>query len=81
MDDGTDERGGFGEDGGVPCSEALQPWLEEALGRRPDGLVVWLVGAGLSAESGIPTFRGPEGYWRRGSRHYTPMEPASGPSR
>ena len=27
--------------------------------------VVALVGAGLSAESGIPTFRGPDGLWTK----------------
>ena len=27
--------------------------------------VVALVGAGLSVESGIPTFRGPDGLWAR----------------
>ena len=27
--------------------------------------VVALVGAGLSAESGVPTFRGPEGLWTK----------------
>lgn len=33
-----------------------------------------LTGAGVSAESGIPTFRGPEGYWKVGSRNYKPQE-------
>lgn len=36
------------------------------------GPVVFLTGAGISAESGIPTFRGPEGYWRIGSKNYQP---------
>lgn len=39
--------------------------------------MVFLTGAGVSAESGIPTFRGEEGYWRIGSRHYRPMELAT----
>ena len=29
------------------------------------GKVLVLTGSGISAESGIPTFRGPEGYWRK----------------
>ena len=33
-----------------------------------------LTGAGISAESGIPTFRGPEGYWTVGSKEYQPQE-------
>jgi NAD-dependent deacetylase len=41
------------------------------------GPIVFLTGAGISAESGIPTFRGPEGYWRIGSRNYQPMELAT----
>jgi NAD-dependent deacetylase len=41
------------------------------------GPVLWLTGAGISAESGIPTFRGPEGYWRVGAREYRPMELAT----
>ncbi len=32
--------------------------------------VSFLVGAGISAESGIPTFRGEGGYWRIGSKNY-----------
>lgn len=52
----------------------------ETLMRRAtasDGPVVFLTGAGVSAESGIPTFRGPEGFWSVGSRHYRPMELAT----
>jgi NAD-dependent deacetylase len=41
------------------------------------GLVLWLTGAGISAESGIPTFRGKEGYWQVGSRDYQPEEMAT----
>lgn len=36
-----------------------------------------LTGAGISAESGIPTFRGPEGYWTVGSAEYHPQEMAT----
>jgi NAD-dependent deacetylase len=42
-----------------------------------DGPVVFLTGAGISAESGIPTFRGKEGYWKVGSRNYHPQEMAT----
>lgn len=41
------------------------------------GPIVWLTGAGISAESGIPTFRGEEGYWRVGSRNYHPQQMAT----
>ncbi len=39
--------------------------------------VTVLTGAGISAESGIPTFRGPEGYWTIGSHEYHPQEMAT----
>lgn len=42
-----------------------------------DRQLVVLTGAGISAESGIPTFRGPEGYWRAGSKEYRPQEMAT----
>ncbi len=45
--------------------------------RVPRRTVSVLSGAGISAESGIPTFRGPEGYWRVGSREYRPEEMAT----
>ena len=44
---------------------------------RGEGLILTLTGAGISAESGIPTFRGEEGYWQIGSRHYFPEELAT----
>lgn len=42
-----------------------------------NGRLTVLTGAGISAESGIPTFRGPEGYWTVGSREYRPEEMAT----
>ena len=42
------------------------------------GPVVVMTGAGVSAESGIPTFRGADGYWRVGSRNYQATELATG---
>lgn len=44
------------------CAEALEA----------EGPIVFLTGAGISAESGIPTFRGAEGYWKIGSTNYQP---------
>ncbi|MDB4952902.1 MAG: Silent information regulator protein Sir2 [Myxococcales bacterium] len=48
---------------------------QAALSRK--GQVVVLTGAGVSAESGIPTFRGKEGYWTIGAREYHPQELAT----
>ncbi|MGA1598629.1 MAG: SIR2 family NAD-dependent protein deacylase [bacterium] len=48
----------------------LQPVLER-------GRLFCLTGAGVSAESGIPTFRGSEGFWMVGSRNYVPEELAT----
>ncbi|HUL59953.1 MAG TPA: Sir2 family NAD-dependent protein deacetylase [Anaeromyxobacteraceae bacterium] len=45
--------------------------------RERRGAVVALTGAGISAESGIPTFRGAEGFWVVGSRNYMPQEMAT----
>ncbi len=52
-------------------SEAIRAFTSEK-----KQLVV-LTGAGISAESGIPTFRGPEGYWTVGSREYRPEQMAT----
>lgn len=39
--------------------------------------VVVVTGAGISAASGIPTFRGPEGYWTVGSHVHHPQDMAT----
>jgi NAD-dependent deacetylase len=56
--------------------------MEQILAACREGLlrgggVVVLTGAGVSAESGIPTFRGKEGYWTIGAREYQPQELAT----
>jgi len=53
----------------------VRAFLEERWEAR--GNLLFLTGAGVSAESGIPTFRGAEGYWRIGSRNYFPEELAT----
>ncbi len=41
------------------------------------GSSLYITGAGVSAASGIPTFRGKDGFWTIGSRNYTPQEMAT----
>lgn len=53
----------------------LDARLRQALDRR--GLVLVLTGAGISAESGLPTFRGPDGMWTPGSPNQRPEELAT----
>jgi NAD-dependent deacetylase len=57
----------------------MEPRLAEILAevREARGRVVALTGAGISAESGIPTFRGADGFWVVGSRNYMPQEMAT----
>ena len=38
---------------------------------------IFITGAGVSAESGIPTFRGKDGFWTIGSSNYTPQQMAT----
>ena len=54
---------------------ALKAKLSQLAAKR--ARVTVLSGAGISAESGIPTFRGPEGYWTIGAREYFPEEMAT----
>ncbi len=59
----------------TPLEPRLAAILAEFRARR--GSVVALTGAGISAESGIPTFRGEDGFWSVGSRNYMPQEMAT----
>jgi len=54
---------------------ALAQLIDETRDRR--GRITIVTGAGISAESGIPTFRGEEGYWTVGAREYHPQEMAT----
>jgi NAD-dependent deacetylase len=56
---------------------AIDPVLRDRVRAAGAGNVVVLTGAGISAESGIPTFRGREGYWTVGAREYHPQELAT----
>ncbi|PQM64783.1 MAG: sirtuin, partial [Rhodobacteraceae bacterium] len=38
---------------------------------------LFITGAGVSADSGIPTFRGNDGFWTIGSINFTPQEMAT----
>ncbi len=38
---------------------------------------LYITGAGVSSDSGIPTFRGADGFWTIGSENYTPQDMAT----
>ena len=50
--------------GGRVCNEVARPLEQVASLLRPDARVTVLTGAGVSAASGVPTFRGPGGLWK-----------------
>lgn len=62
---------------------AARSSLPDALRRRlrtfvcQKGRLVVLTGAGISADSGIPTFRGKDGYWVVGTDEYQPQQMAT----
>ena len=59
------------------AGEHFEQFLKLFRDAASSGGFVVLTGAGVSAESGIPTFRGAEGYWTVGSQAYQPQELAT----
>jgi NAD-dependent deacetylase len=59
----------------IATQKVLPELIAKALARP--GRCLFLTGAGISAESGVPTFRGKDGYWVVGSRHYHAQELAT----
>jgi NAD-dependent deacetylase len=55
----------------------LDAILGDIFGEPGRGRVVVLTGAGISAESGIATFRGDDGFWTVGSTNYRPEDLAT----
>ena len=54
-----------------------QPSNGPLLNKQMTNNTLYITGAGVSAESGIPTFRGSDGLWTVGSQNYTPQEMAT----
>ena len=54
--------------------EELNNIIKEVLAKKKRNKFTFLTGAGISVESGIPTYRGDDGIWIKGSTYYKPEE-------
>ena len=54
--------------------EELKNIIEEVIKKEKKNHFTFLTGAGLSAASGIPTYRGSNGIWVKGSDIHKPEE-------
>ena len=54
--------------------ENLKEILKENFQKEKRNKITFLTGAGLSAASGIPTYRGSDGIWVKGTKYYKPEE-------
>jgi len=52
----------------------LQTLIQENLQKKKKNLFSFLTGAGISSESGLPTYRGIDGIWIKGTQYHKPEE-------
>lgn len=55
-------------------TDQLKPIIEEVLSKEQRNKFTFLTGAGVSADSGIPTYRGSDGIWVKGTQYHKPEE-------
>ena len=53
--------------------EELQSILNTII-KEKQGYITFLTGAGISAESGLPTYRSIDGIWIKGTKYHRPEE-------
>lgn len=58
----------------TPYIELLEQAIQETLNKSHRNHFTFLTGAGISAESGIPTYRGADGIWVKGTTYHKPEE-------
>lgn len=54
--------------------EQLSEIIKQVYNKKSRNLFTFLTGAGISAESGIPTYRGVDGIWIKGTKFHKPEE-------
>lgn len=54
--------------------KSLKEIIEEVCSKEHRNQITFLTGAGISSDSGIPTYRGSDGIWVKGTKYHKPEE-------